>query len=152
MPMWDDVKRNLMEWYTVTTDKTVEVAKVTSLRYDKFGISRDIERQFSELGNLVYTALEEGRTATLGDPGVAAIVERLNSLEKELQAKEQEIGEVRSQHGARQNRERAATVDDLQDQAAPANGSDPAPAEPTPVVLTEKVESIEDDLNRDNSG
>ncbi|PIV82171.1 hypothetical protein COW53_00270 [bacterium CG17_big_fil_post_rev_8_21_14_2_50_64_8] len=152
MPMWDDVKRNLMEWYTVTTDKTVEVAKVTSLRYDKFGISRDIERQFSELGNLVYTALEEGRTATLGDPGVTAIVERLNALEKELQAKEEEIGEIRSQHGARQHRDRAATVDDLQDQAAPAHAHDPAPVEATPVELTEAGEGIEDDMNRDNSG
>ena len=61
MSMWDEVKKNLTEWYSVTSDKTSEVARITSLRYDKFGISRDIERQLSELGNIVYTGLKEGR-------------------------------------------------------------------------------------------
>ncbi len=113
MTMWDDVKKNLLEWYSVTSDKTVEVARVTSLRYDKFGISRDIERQFSELGNLVYTALKEGRQDVLSDPGVAALMEKLDGLEQELKAKEEEIERIRRQHREKQHREKAATVDDV---------------------------------------
>ncbi len=113
MTMWDDVKKNLMEWYSVTTDKTVEVARVTSLRYDKFGISRDIERQFSELGNLVYTALKEGRQDVLADPRVGALVEKLDGLEQELKAKEEEIEKIRRQHREKPHREKAATVDDV---------------------------------------
>ena len=111
MSMWEDVKRNLMEWYAVTTDKTAEVAKVTSLRYDKFGISRDIERQFSELGNLVYTALKEDRMPDRDDPALAAIIERLDSLENELRAKEEEIAAVRRRHAERVAKAKSATLD-----------------------------------------
>ncbi len=125
MTMWEDVKKNLMEWYSVTSDKTVEVAKVTSLRYDKFGISRDIERQFSELGNLVYTALKEGRGDVLDDPRVAALVSKLDGLEQELKAKEEQIEKIRGEHRARQHKEPAATVD----QAVVAQ---PATAAPDP--------------------
>ena len=74
MSLWDDVKQNLSEWYTVAADKTSEVAKIASRRYDKFGISRDIERQFSELGSLVYNGLQEGREGILDDPAVTALI------------------------------------------------------------------------------
>ncbi len=119
--MWEDVKRNLVEWYGATSEKTIEVAKVTSRRYDKFGISRDIERQFSELGNLVYLGLREGREGVLKDPAIAALMRRLEQLEMELQAKEEEINTIRNEHRQRQSPEGAATVETPEDAV---NGQD----------------------------
>ena len=100
MTLWDDVKKNLIELYSVTSDRTSELAKITSRRYDKFGISREIERQFSELGNLVYSSLKEGKEAILEDPALATLVKRIDELETELRLKDREIDDIRKAHAA----------------------------------------------------
>ena len=96
MGMWDDVKRNLVDWYAVTSDKTSEVARITSLRYDKFAISRDIERQFGELGNFVYAGVRAGRQDVLADPAVHRMMDRVDALEKDLQVKDEQIAAVKA--------------------------------------------------------
>jgi len=101
MSLFDDVKKNLIEWYTVTSEKTTEVARVTTRKYDKFGISRDIERQFSELGSLVYNGLREERDGILEEDGVRALVERISQLERELRAKDDEIDRIRREYADR---------------------------------------------------
>ena len=124
MSMWDEVKKNLTEWYSVTSDKTSEVARITSLRYDKFGISRDIERQLSELGNIVYTGLKEGREDLLVDPAVQALMTRLEDLEGELADKEAQVASIRDGAGRRK--------------AAAAAGSSATETEP-PTLITDPV-------------
>lgn len=106
MGMWDDVKKNLADWYAVTSDKTSEVARVTSLRYDKFAISRDIERQFGELGHYVYAGLRAGRQDVPEDPAVHRMMDRVDALERELQAKDEQITATK----ARRRPEDAATA------------------------------------------
>ncbi len=98
MPLWDQVKSNLVEWYTVAAEKTEELAKIGVRRYDKFGISRDIERQFTELGSFVYNAIAGGGQNFLQDPTLLAIVERIKGLEEDLHKKEEEIDEIRRLH------------------------------------------------------
>ena len=110
MSLWDDVKTNLVEWYTVAADKTSEIAKIQSRRYDKFGLSRDIERQFSELGSLIYNGLQEGRDDVLGDPEVGTLVERIRGLEADLRRKEEEIDRIRREHAERKATGRAAAA------------------------------------------
>ena len=95
MALWDDVKRNMVDWYGVAAEKTNELAKVGVRRYDIFGISRDIERQFSEMGSLVYNGLNEGRTDFAEDEALLGLAERVRTLEAELKAKEIEIEEIR---------------------------------------------------------
>jgi hypothetical protein len=101
MSLLDDVKKNLNEWVAVTSEKTAEVAKVTSRRYDKWGVSRDIERHFSELGSLVYNGMQEGQADLLSDAGVVALVERISGLEAELEAKNEEIEAIRKDYAER---------------------------------------------------
>ena len=101
MSLWDEVKKNVVDLYTVTSDKTTEITKVSSRRWDKFAISRDIERQFGELGNLVYTGLKEGREEVLQDPQVGVLMARIEALESELRQKESEIENIQEEHRAR---------------------------------------------------
>lgn len=111
MSLWDDVKKNLIDLYAVTSDRTSELAKITSRRYDKFGISREIERQFSEIGNLVYSSLKENKEAILEGPALAALVQRVDELEKELRLKDREIEKIRKDHAGRKHEaEGSATV------------------------------------------
>ncbi len=109
MSLWEEVKSNLVELYSVTSDKTVEVARIGSKKYEKFGISRDIERQFSELGNLVFSSFQEDRVDSIkDDEKVIALVERIAGLELELKAKEEEINDIREDSA--KPRERAAAA------------------------------------------
>ncbi len=101
MSLWEDVKKNVRDLYSVTSDKTTEIAKISSRRWDKFGISRDIERQFGELGNLVYTGLKEGRKDILEDAAVSVLMTKISALEKELKLKEEEIARIKEELRAR---------------------------------------------------
>lgn len=112
MSLFDDVKKNLMEWYTISSDKTAEVARITSRRYDKFGISRDIERQFGELGSLVFNGLKEERQDVLADPAVLALLERIKGLEDELRVKNEEIDDIQQEFSQRRAEATAAPADE----------------------------------------
>jgi hypothetical protein len=96
MTLWDDVRSNLVTWYGAAAGKTNELAKVGSRRYDIFGLSRDIERQLTEMGSLVYTALQEGRTDFGDDPVLRGLQERISVLEAELVLKKEEIESIRT--------------------------------------------------------
>ena len=90
MSLWDDVKNNIAEWYNVTSVKTAELGRIGIKSYDKFGISREIERQFGELGSFVYAGLKEGREDLLEAQTVQDLVARIQGLETELREKDQE--------------------------------------------------------------
>ncbi len=136
MALWDDVKTNLTEWYGVAADKTGELARVGVRRYDIFGLSRDIERQFSEIGSLIYGAVNEGRSDVLEDPLLLALVDKVRDLEGELQAKEKEISSIRTETEARQAAKAAS--------AAQASGADHEGAEE---VVMDDVEVVEAEVS-----
>ncbi len=108
MSLFDDVKKNLVEWYSISSEKTAEVARVTTRRYDKFGISRDIERQFSELGSLVYNGLKEGRDDLLTDVAILVLMERIKGLENELIVKNEEIDDIQQEYSEKRTKAAAA--------------------------------------------
>ncbi len=116
MSLRDRVRNNLREWYALAADRTGDVAKISIRRYDKFGLSREIERQFAELGSVTYHAIEEGRCAGLDDPAVRALVARIKDLAGDLETKDQEIAEI---HRQRQNKQ-AATAPPREPDLPPA--------------------------------
>lgn len=95
MGVWDDLRRNMGAWYDTAAEKTGEMARVGSRRYDIFGIGRDIERHYSEIGKLVHEGLLQGRTDFGADPAVLDLVERIQKLEADLEVKRREIEEIR---------------------------------------------------------
>jgi hypothetical protein len=95
MSIMDQVKKNLREWYSLAADRTGEMAKISVRMYDKYGISREIERQLSELGSYVYHAVEQGRADFAGDTEFDGLIERIQGLERDLQAKMEEIEAIR---------------------------------------------------------
>jgi len=133
MSIMDQVKKNLREWYTLAADRTGEMAKISVRMYDKYGISREIERQLSELGSYVYHAVEDGRTEFSGDAEFQSWIDRIKSQEKDLEAKVEEIEEIRIQRQqkqeAREQEEAAAAA-----QAAAAGESAMPDENVAPVV------------------
>lgn len=95
MSLWEQVRANMSDWYAVAADKTEEMARIGVRKYDKFTISRDIERAFTDLGSHVYASVREGRTDFAHDVAVHDAVERLRTLELQLEQKEREIAVIR---------------------------------------------------------
>ncbi len=151
MALWDDVKKNLVEWYTFTSDKTTEAARVSSRRWDKFGISRDIERQFSELGSLVYVGLKEEDSSILASEEVQTVVQRIENLEKELAEKSEEIENIRSEYSrtaaAGGGGEAAQTAGNEEDLVTETVITDPVldQGSAESAILVEPPESLEKD-------
>ncbi|MCP4292870.1 MAG: hypothetical protein GY780_13680 [bacterium] len=157
MALWDEVKSNLVEWYTITSDKTTEAAKIGSRRWDKFGISRDIERQFSELGSLVYSGLKNDEENILNQEPLLELVTRIETLETELAAKSEEIENIKTEYakasaagGADQEVEQPVTESEpvtetvLKDPVLEVGNDDSA-------ILMEPVEGNVDNSNDSNN-
>ena len=147
MALWDDVKKNLVEWYSTTSEKTTEIARTSSRRWDKFGISRDIERQFSELGSLVYSGLQEEKDDILQQDAVTNLVQRIKALEEELRLKTEEIENLKQEY--RQKKDAAATVDDTEMETII---TDPVldAGQPESAILVEPMETKEDKVDGDD--
>jgi len=137
MSLFDDVKKNLVEWYSISSEKTAEVARVTTRRYDKFGISRDIERQFSELGSLVYNGLKEGRDDLLTDAAVLVLMERIKGLETELSMKNEEIDKIQQEYSEKRAKAAAAgqTTEAILNQPVLEEGGEESAILVEPVVV-----------------
>lgn len=99
----DDVKRSFAEWCAVAAERTAEAAKVTSRRYDRFALGREIERRYAELGSIVHAGLNAGRQDVLADPRVAALRAEVEDLERERRQKDEEIDEIRRQYAQRRD-------------------------------------------------
>ena len=97
----DDVKRGLADWCAVAGERAAEAAKVTSRRYDKFALGREIERRLAELGAVVHEGLQAGREDPLADPRVAELTAAVAALERERAAKDDEIAGIREDYAAR---------------------------------------------------
>ncbi len=97
MSIMDQVKLHLREWYSLATDRTGEMAKISVRMYDKYGISREIERQLSELGSYVYHEQAQGRMDFAEDADFQVAIERIQALERDLTAKIEEIELIRQQ-------------------------------------------------------
>ncbi len=122
MSIMDQVKKNLREWYSLAADRTGEMAKISVRMYDKYGISREIERQLSELGSYVYHAVEQGRTEFADDAEFSSWIDRIKGLESDLHAKVAEIDDirlVRQQKQAQRDRDDVVAAED--EGAAPAS-------------------------------
>jgi len=132
MSIMDQVKKNLREWYSLAADRTGEMAKISVRMYDKYGISREIERQLSELGSYVYHAVAQGRTEFAGDSELQGWIDRVRGLECDLATKVEEIEAIRrlrhhKQTTHDQEPDAGATPADpgLEQRAAAAGGRDP---------------------------
>jgi hypothetical protein len=131
MSIMDQVKLNLREWYSLAADRTSEMTKISVRMYDKYGISREIERQLSELGCFVYHAVEAGREDFVQDEAFQAAVARIQGLERDLAAKIQEIEGIR-----RQRQQKASGPQDAETQAEePVDAHEP-PQEPADTTVT----------------
>lgn len=89
---------SIREGLELVIDKTEEYSRIGKLKVDIFGIKRNIERQFVELGGRVYELMTGEQTPDIRkDEECKKIVETVKSLEKQLEEKEAEIEKVKEE-------------------------------------------------------
>lgn len=103
MTGFDDLKRSLADWCSVAAERASETAKVTSRRYDKFALGREIERTQAELGALVYRGIISGQVDILSGPRVGELVAAVTALERERELKDDEIAGIRRDYDERRS-------------------------------------------------
>lgn len=97
---WGDVKSTFFEFYSKAAERTEEMARVGVKQYDRFALTREIQRQFELLGRHVYTRLQADPEAPVGrDAEVARGMEQIRALETERDTREAEIREIRAKRG-----------------------------------------------------
>lgn len=98
--LWSDIKKSLGEWASKAAnkageltreaaDKAEEVTKLGKVKLDIFQIKRDIEKQFAELGGMVYQLILDKKTKDFEkNENVKSHLNVIKDLEKKLKEKE----------------------------------------------------------------
>lgn len=104
--LWNDVKKNLGEWASKAAgkaaefsrdaaDKAEELTKLGKVKLDIFQTNREVEKQFTKLGGIVYDLISDKKTNIEADEKVAASVKVIQNLEKALRGKENEYKNIK---------------------------------------------------------
>lgn len=121
---------SIREGLELVIDKTEEYSRIGKLKVDIFGIKRNIERQFVELGGRVYELMTAEQTPDIRkDEECKKIVETVKSLEKQLQDKEAEIEKVKAEKEKERRERQEAKRQAAAEAQAPADENPELPKE-----------------------
>lgn len=96
MESWDDLKGNLTGWFDTAAHRTDRLARLGVRAYDRYGINRDLDRHFAQLGALIHRMLVEDVDAKPGhDAAVRAEMGRIARLQDELSSTQTEMDDLR---------------------------------------------------------
>ncbi len=93
--LWDDITKTIRDSVDTVVGKTEELTKIGKIKVDVINIKRNIEKQFAELGGTVYHLIEEKKTSITSNADVKTIVEKVKNLEEQLNAKNEELANVK---------------------------------------------------------
>jgi hypothetical protein len=96
MSLWTEVRSSLSEWTAAAADRGETMARVGMHQMDRYGIQRRLTRQFAELGGEVHALLKQGEFGSLAErETIQRVLRRIDGLEAELRAKDEEISSLR---------------------------------------------------------
>ncbi len=99
-PLWDRVKKNLVDWYETAYDKTDELVRIGKKKIEVAGVNRAIEKHLAELGGRVYDLVtEQGHKGnkTVDDEVVKRLIGEVRDFEDQLKLKEDEIEAIKKE-------------------------------------------------------
>jgi hypothetical protein len=106
--IWDDIKKSVGgfaskaaekagELTREAAEKAEEMTQLGKVKLDIFQIKRDIDKRYTELGSVVYDLINKNKKVGIADDEkVAALVNDVKGLEKQLQAKEEQYQKIRN--------------------------------------------------------
>jgi phenylalanyl-tRNA synthetase alpha subunit len=111
MSFLDDLANLFKKGISTVAKKTDEYTKIGKIKVDIIGIKRDIDKNFNELGGKTYQLIvEENNSKVAANDEVKTIIETIKDLNKKLEAKKDELEQVREEY-ARETGKPAEDID-----------------------------------------
>jgi len=93
--LWKKIKKSVIEGATYAAEKTEELTKFGKVKIEILNIKRKISSKFSELGGITYGAIKEKNLdKEMKSDRVKSVVEEVEKLEAQLEAKEKQYEEL----------------------------------------------------------
>lgn len=90
--IWEKTRKTAMEIFETGREKAEEYTKKGKEKWDIYTLKREIAKEFTQLGGLVYRLLVEKRTTRIaGDQEVKEKISRIKELEEDLRKREKSI-------------------------------------------------------------
>ena len=109
--LWDDLKENMKEWSSSAVEKaeemssiamakTEEMTRISKIKFEIHQLQRERSRKYEDLGKLAYNHTKEDHMATFsGNTDFFDIVNRVDEIKVESEAKELEIEKIKKEYG-----------------------------------------------------
>ena len=112
---------SLRDGFEMVVDKTEEYSKIGKLKVDIMNLKRNTEKKLAELGEKTFVLLDENASAKVADnEDIKALLEDVQNMKKELEAKEAEIERVRQEKEQEREERRKSRETEAETQAEPA--------------------------------
>lgn len=93
MSLWEKIKKGFGVGVEAVSEKTEELSVLAKLNWEKFKIQKSIEKELNKLGGKVFQMHVEKREKEFSNE-TKDLLQKLDELEEQLQAKTEEIKEV----------------------------------------------------------
>jgi len=91
--IWEKTRKTALEIFETGREKAEEYTKKGKEKWEIYNLKREIAKEFTQLGGLVYKLLvEKGTTRIAGDPEVKEKIARIKELEGDLRKREKSEG------------------------------------------------------------
>ncbi|MFC1608172.1 hypothetical protein ACFL47_09390 [Candidatus Latescibacterota bacterium] len=93
--LWEKIKKSVVEGASYAAGKTEEFTKLGKMKIEILNLKRKISSNFTELGGTAYEAIKaDNIDKELKSDKVTALIDTIDKLENELEAKEKQYEEL----------------------------------------------------------
>ena len=97
--LWEDLKKNVKAGVSTAAEKTEEYTKIGKLKVEILNTNRNLEKGFADIGREVHNVLTAGKKLDpLKNETFKELIEKVNALKADVQAKEKEIEQIRIEY------------------------------------------------------
>lgn len=113
--LWDDLKKNMLQWGSVAVEKaeevskiavakTEELTKISKIRLEAHQLQRELSKTFEDLGRFAtHQAKEENVVNFTGNTEFFNYIQRTEELQADIDKKEDEIQKIKDEYDIKES-------------------------------------------------
>lgn len=101
MGFWDNVNDEFKKAVEEGWSAVKENARIGKLKYRAHTLRKEAQRHICEVGGIVYDSIKSGRADNPAErPDVTALIEKVKTLERDVDAIEEEIAKLKTKEAS----------------------------------------------------
>ncbi len=97
--LWDKIKKNLVDSFSIAIDKTEELTSVGRLKLEILQLEHRLDEKYAQLGRYIYRKMAESPEDILSDSQLKELRKEVKELEAQLNEKEKELCRIKAEDG-----------------------------------------------------